>query len=150
MVIYVKNNFNTANNNKNLSVLRRWEKSLYWMTIMPGESTPPIELPGLDDNIEVTIHPASPMRECTLQSRVTYDECMDERVEITPPSMMIDYPYSVEVEGKRRKVSIATGRHDWKVDIIHPEKEVDRWTPGMEPGTYPEELTVVVGDDIDT
>jgi hypothetical protein len=149
MIIYVKNNFNPQDNNKYLTVLRRWQRSLYYMKVFPGETNEPIELPDLDDEIVISIAPDSPMRECTKPSRVTYDECLDMHLDITPPSVMIDYPYSVEVKGNKKKVSIAPGRHDWKVTISHPEKAVDEWTPGMEPGTVPAELTVVVGDDID-
>jgi hypothetical protein len=62
---------------------------------------------------------------------------------------MLDYPYSVEVKGNRKKVSIATGRHDWKVSISNQLKTIDEWTPGLDPKTMPAEITVVVGDDID-
>jgi hypothetical protein len=148
MVIYVKNNFNPDNNNKNLMVLRHWKNSLYYMTVQPGETTEAIELPDLDDEITISIAPDSPMRECTKPSRVTFDECLDSHLVITPPSVMIDYPFSVEVKGNKKKVSVAPGRHDWKVTISHPEKTIDRWTPGMKPGTVPAELTVVVGDDV--
>ncbi len=150
MVIFVKNNFNPRDNNKNILVLRRWQQSLYYMTLFPGETSEPITLPDLDDEIVISIAPNSPMRECTKTSRVTYDECIDSHLEITPPSVMIDYPHSVELKDNKRKVSIASGRHDWQVMLSHPGKAVDDWTPGMEPGTIPAELTVIVGDDIGT
>lgn len=150
MVIYVRNNFNPTDNNKVLTVLRRWQKSLYWMRIYPGETLEdPITLPHLDDDIEIKIAADSPMRECTKNSRVTFNECLAMHVDIQPPSVMIDYPGSVETKDNMRKVSIYPGRHDWKVSVIHPEKAVDRWNPGLEPGSYPEELTIVVGDDVD-
>jgi len=89
------------------------------------------------------------MRECTKPSRVTYDECLDPHLDITPPSVMIDYPYSVSVKSGKKKVSITPGRHDWTVTVTHPEKAVDEWTPGMDPGTAPASVNVIVGDDVE-
>ncbi|MCP4218581.1 MAG: hypothetical protein GY765_28365 [bacterium] len=148
MAIYVKNNFNPDDNNKILSVLRWWTHSLYYMKALPGETIGPIELPNLEDKIIITIAPDSPMRECTKPSRVTYDECLDNHLEITPPSVMLDYPHSVEVKDNKRKVSITHGRHDWQVTIFNPEKEIDEWTPGIKPENMPKKPTVVVGDDV--
>lgn len=149
MDVYVKNNFNPKDNNKRLLVLRRLEHSLYYITVYPGETSEPIGMNDLDDEVVISIAPDSPMRECTKPSRVTYDETLDMHADITPPSVMIDYPYSIELKGGKQKVSIFPGRHDWQVTISHPEKEVDRWTPGMKPGTAPKSANVIVGDDID-
>jgi hypothetical protein len=89
------------------------------------------------------------MKEGTKPLRVTYDEVISMHIEVWPPSLRIDYPYSVEVKGGKEKISLFAGRSDWKVTIIHPEKEADRYTPGMAPGTAPKSVNVIIGEDID-
>ncbi|HLP59452.1 MAG TPA: hypothetical protein VK186_11505 [Candidatus Deferrimicrobium sp.] len=149
MVFYVKNTFNPVDNKKYLKVWRRWQKSGLYITVYPGKTSDPIELPDIDDTIEISIAPHSPDKDVQRISRITYDEVIQDRLDITPPSVMIDYPVGVRIKGDRRKVSIYPERNDWHVLITHPGKDVDRWTLGMKPGEYPETVTVVIGEDVD-
>jgi len=84
MDVYVKNNFNPSDNNKNLLVKRQWKHSSYYITLWPGETSEAIGMPELEDLIVISIKPDSPMRECIKPSRVTYDECIDMHLDITP------------------------------------------------------------------
>lgn len=149
MDVYVKNNFDPKDNDKRLLVLQKLEHSLYWMTIYPGETSEPIGINNLNDEIIISIAPESPMKDVAKPSRVTYEEALDMHVEVTPPSCRIDYPYVAALKGGKEKVSIYSGRNDWKITISHPEKEVDRYTPGLPPGTAAKTANVIVGEDIE-
>lgn len=149
MDVYVKNNFNPKDNNKRLLILQKLEHSLYYITIYPGETSEPIGMNDLNDEIIISIAPDSPMKDVAKPSRVTYEEALDMHVEVTPPSTRIDYPYVAALKGGKEKVSIYSGRNDWKITISHPEKEVDRYTPGIPPGTAAKMTKVIVGEDIE-